>query len=138
MKLKLPRKDDVEIDMAPMIDMVFLLLIFFMVASVVTENKIDVVIPKAENAKISKDKDVKNRMILSVDANEVIYVNMNEVTLEELPQLVSDRLDLNENLRVFIRADESVPYKVNKKIMIACAKAGATDLIYATYVEESP
>ncbi len=37
MKIKTPPKDDVNIDMAPMIDMVFLLLIFFMVASVVTE-----------------------------------------------------------------------------------------------------
>ena len=36
MKLKTPSRDDASIDMAPMIDLVFLLLIFFMVASVVT------------------------------------------------------------------------------------------------------
>lgn len=140
MSIKLPKKEDVAIDMAPMIDMVFLLLIFFMVASVVTKEKIDVEIPTAEHARVAMNKDIKNRIMLSVDANENIYVNMTKVTLKELTQLVSDRLDQDENLRVFIRADVSVPFKVNKGIMVACASAGATDLIYATYnfEEEEP
>ena len=63
MKLKLPQKDDVAIDMAPMIDMVFLLLIFFMVASVVTElEKVEVEIPEAKYAKVPEE--VKGRMML--------------------------------------------------------------------------
>jgi len=134
MKLKLPRKDDVEIDMAPMIDMVFLLLIFFMVASVVTElDKIEVKIPEAEYAKVPDD--TKGRMMLSVDANNQIYVGTTPVSTEELKVLVSEELDLNPELRILIRADERVEYGTNKDIMIACGEVGATDLIYATFEE---
>jgi biopolymer transport protein ExbD len=134
MKLKLPQKDDVAIDMAPMIDMVFLLLIFFMVASVVTElDKVEVEIPKAEYAKVPDD--TKGRMMLSVDANNQVYVGTQPVNMEELKVLVSAELDLNPELRILIRADGRVEYKTNKDIMVACGEVGATDLIYATFEE---
>jgi biopolymer transport protein ExbD len=134
MKLKLPQKDDVAIDMAPMIDMVFLLLIFFMVASVVTElEKVDVEIPEAKYAKVPEE--VKGRMMLSVDANNQVYVGTQPVNIEELKVLVNAELDLNPDLRILIRADGRVEYKTNKDIMIACGEVGATDLIYATFEE---
>ncbi|MCF7816442.1 MAG: biopolymer transporter ExbD [Kiritimatiellales bacterium] len=134
MKLRLPRKDEVSIDMAPMIDMVFLLLIFFMVASVVTElDKVEVEIPKAEYAKVPED--TKGRLMLSVDKNNQIYAGTVPVTIDELKELVSAELDRNPDLRILIRADERVEYKTNKDIMIACGEVGATDLIYATFEE---
>ena len=133
MKLKLPRKDDVEIDMAPMIDMVFLLLIFFMVASVVVTNKVKVTLPESKSAKVPED--IKGRLVLSVDANDQIYVGMVPVTIDELKEIVSAELDLDPNLRLMIRADERVEFRVNKDIMIACGEVGATDLIYATFEE---
>jgi biopolymer transport protein ExbD len=134
MKLKLPQKDDVAIDMAPMIDMVFLLLIFFMVASVVTElEKVEVEIPEAKYAKVPEE--VKGRMMLSVDANNQVYSGTLPVNMEELKVLVSAELDQNPDLRILIRADEKVEYKTNKDIMIACGEVGATDLIYATFEE---
>lgn len=133
MKLKLPRKDDVAIDMAPMIDMVFLLLIFFMVASVVVTDKVKVTLPESKSAKVPED--IKGRLVLSVDANDQIYIGMVPVTIEELKEIVSAELDLDPNLRLMIRADERVEFRVNKEIMIACGEVGATDLIYASFEE---
>ena len=133
MKLKLPKKDDVEIDMAPMIDMVFLLLIFFMVASVVVTEKIDISLPESQAAKVPED--IKGRVVLSVDANAQIYFGMVPVTIDELKEIISAELDLDPNLRLMIRADERVEYKTSKEIMIACGEVGATDLIYATFEE---
>jgi len=133
MKLKLPRKDDVEIDMAPMIDMVFLLLIFFMVASVVVTEKIDISLPESQAAKVPED--IKGRVVLSVDANDQIYFGMVPVTIDELKEIIAAELDLDPNLRLMIRADERVEYKTSKDIMIACGEVGATDLIYATFEE---
>ena len=134
MNVKQPQKDDVQIDMAPMIDMVFLLLIFFMVASVVTElDKVEVKLPAAEYSKVPDD--IKGRMTISVDANNQIYIGTVPVTIDELKQNVSRELDANPNLRVFIRADQLVAYKTMKDIMIACGDVGATDLIYAAFEE---
>jgi biopolymer transport protein ExbD len=134
MKLKLPQKDDVAIDMAPMIDMVFLLLIFFMVASVVTElDKVEVKIPLSEYAKVPEN--TKDRLMLSVDMNNQIYAGTTPMTIPELKVLVNEALNENPDLRILIRADERVKYKTNKEIMIACGEVGATDLIYATFEE---
>ena len=133
MKVKLPKKDDVEIDMAPMIDMVFLLLIFFMVASVVVTEKIDIKLPESKSAKVPED--ITGRLVLAVDANDQIYIGMSPVTIEELKERISEELDLDPNLRIMIRADERVPYKTSKEIMIACGSVGATDLIYASFEE---
>ena len=134
MKLKLPARDEVAIDMAPMIDMVFLLLIFFMVASVVTElEKVEVKIPKSSHAKVPED--TKNRMMLSIDANNQTYVGTQPVTIDELKVLIDGELELNPELRIYIRADQQVEYRTCKDIMIACGEVGATDLIYATFEE---
>jgi biopolymer transport protein ExbD len=134
MKVKLPKKDDIQIDMAPMIDMVFLLLIFFMVASVVTElDKVEVKIPLSEYAKVPEN--TKDRLMLSVDMNNQIYAGTTPMTIPELKVLVNEALNENPDLRILIRADERVKYKTNKEIMIACGEVGATDLIYATFEE---
>jgi biopolymer transport protein ExbD len=134
MKIKMPAREDAAVDMAPMIDLVFLLLIFFMVASVVTElEKVEVEIPKSEHAKVPED--TKGRMMLSVDANNQVYVGTVPVTIEELKQLIDEELTLNEDTRILIRADHRVEYKTCKEIMIACGEVGATDLIYATFEE---
>lgn len=134
MKIKSPARDDVEIDMSPMIDLVFLLLIFFMVASVVVElEKVDVAIPESDHAKVPDD--TKGRMMLSVGANGQIYVGTEPVTLEQLTPRIAAEQELDENVRILIRADERVEYQVLKRLMIACGDAGATDLIYATFEE---
>ena len=134
MKIKMPSREDAAVDMAPMIDLVFLLLIFFMVASVVTElEKVEVEIPKSEHGKVPDD--TKGRMMLSVDSNNQIYVGTAPVTIEELKQLIDGELDRNVDLRILIRADERVEYKTCKELMIACGEVGATDLIYATFEE---
>ena len=134
MKLKGPPRDDVNVDMGPMIDLVFLLLIFFMVASVVTElEKVEIEIPESSHAKVPED--TKGRMMLSIDANNQVYVGTLPVTIEELKGFVDTELTANPELRILIRADQRVEYKTCKDIMIACGEVGATDLIYATFEE---
>jgi biopolymer transport protein ExbD len=134
MKIKQPTREDAAVDMAPMIDLVFLLLIFFMVASVVTElEKVEVEIPQSSHAKVPED--TKGRMMLSVDANNLVYAGTQEVSIEELKVLIDAELDMNPDLRILIRADHRVEYKTCKDIMIACGEVGATDLIYATFEE---
>jgi len=134
MNVKLPARDDVEMDMAPMIDLVFLLLIFFMVASVATEmEKVEVEIPQSSHATVPDD--IKGRMMLSVDANNQVYASTQPVTMETLRPLIDAELAINPDLRILIRADHRVEYKTCKEIMLACGEAGVTDLIYATFEE---
>jgi biopolymer transport protein ExbD len=133
MKLNLVEDEDVAIDMSPMIDMVFLLLIFFIVASVVVDEKPPVNLSVASASKVAED--IKDRMQLSIDAAENIYIGSVVTTEDNLKTRLMSELDMNPNLRVFIRSDETVPFRVNKKLMTLCADVGAVNLIYAAYEE---
>lgn len=132
MKLKKADDSDVSIDMSPMIDMVFLLLIFFIVASAMVDlDKPPIILPAASASKVPDD--VSGRLSVSVDPQEQFYVGATAVSLDELQQRVAGELEANPNLRVFIRSDEAVPYRINKKLMAACADVGARNLIYAAF-----
>jgi biopolymer transport protein ExbD len=134
MKLKKTDETDVSIDMSPMIDMVFLLLIFFIVASAMVDlDKPSVDLPEAKAAKVPED--ISDRINLSVDVNEQIYIGSKPVTMDELKERIRIEMDTNPSLRIFIRSDKEVPYRANKKLMMACADVGAMDLIYAAFEE---
>jgi biopolymer transport protein ExbD len=126
-------EEDVEIDMSPMIDMVFLLLIFFVVASQIVDTKVPVDVPSAIYANIPEDE--TGRFLISVTKEGVLHVGHDVVTIEELKQRLGPELVRDPKLRVQIRSGRTVVYEVNEEIMEACAEVGATDLIYSAFEE---
>ena len=132
MKIALHQDDDLNVDMSPMIDLVFLLLIFFLVASAIVKiDKVSIDIPDAVYAKVPED--TTGRFEITVTSAGDLYVAQNPVTLDGLKELLKPELKFNPNLRILIRADEHVKYKVNEQIMAACADVGATDLIFSAF-----
>lgn len=125
--------EEIEINMSPMIDMVFLLLIFFLVASNIVDNKVPVKIPSAVYAKVPED--TTGRFEISVKPNGDLFVGQRPVNLDGLKALLRPEIEQNPNLRVQIRADGRVKYQVNEKIMEACADVGAMDLIFSAFEE---
>ncbi len=126
-------EEEIEVDMSPMIDMVFLLLIFFIVASVVIDEKVPVEIPPAAYAKVPED--TTGRLVVSVNKDDGMFVGPMPVTIEELKERLEIELEADPNLRILIRSGGEVKYKTNEKIMTACAEVGANDLIYSAYEE---
>jgi biopolymer transport protein ExbD len=124
-------EEDIEIDMSPMIDMVFLLLIFFVVASQIVDTKVPVNVPSAIYAKVPEDE--TGRFLISVTKEGELYVGHDVVTMEELKQLLEPELVRDPKLRIQIRSDRAVRFKVNEEIMEACAEVGASDLIYSAF-----
>jgi len=125
--------EDIEVDMSPMIDMVFLLLIFFIVASVVIDEKVQIKIPKAAYAKVPEDS--TGRLVVSVNKDDKLFVGPMPVTLDQLQEQLAIEIEADPNLRILIRAGSEVKYKTNEKIMMACAEVGASDLIYSAFEE---
>ncbi len=125
--------EDIEVDMSPMIDMVFLLLIFFIVASVVIDEKVPIKIPKAAYAKVPED--TTGRLVVSVNKDDKLFVGPMPVTLDQLQEQLAIEIEADPNLRILIRAGSNVKYKTNEKIMMACAEVGASDLIYSAFEE---
>ena len=134
MKLDLVDDTEVEIDMSAMIDMVFLLLIFFIVASTAVDlSKPAVDLVSATEAKAPEE--TKGRMQVSVNADEVIFIGPVPVTIEELKKQVGKEMESDPQTRIFLRVDKTVPYGLTKKIMSTCAEVDALDLIFATFEE---
>jgi len=126
-----PEEEDIEINMSPMIDMVFLLLIFFIVASIVVQDKVKVDIPAAVYAKVPEN--IEGRLLISVNKQEEMFVGMTKVTLDQLRQRLNAEIAADPKTKVEVRADGAVPFKVNQDIMTACADAGIVDMIFAAY-----
>ncbi|MCF7847903.1 MAG: biopolymer transporter ExbD [Kiritimatiellales bacterium] len=135
MKLELKHNDDdLEVNMSPMIDMVFLLLIFFIVASQVIDDKPKVDIPYAAYATVPED--TTGRVMITVTRDEKYFIGSHELKgIEELKERLALEIKADANLRILIRSAGDVKYKTNEKIMVACAEVGANDLIYSAYEE---
>ena len=138
MKFKIPMEGgDDELNMAPMIDMVFLLLIFFMVASQLASlERIPVKLPVADESKVPDE--VLDRQLITVRPDESgeaaeIFMNLKSIDLETFTTQIGDLYAANENLKVYLRVDKDVKYKHIKEIMNACASAGIVDVIFGTF-----
>jgi len=135
MKSFLPADEEMGFQMAPMIDCVFLLIIFFMSAANQRQaEKIEIEIPEAAAAVVAQDQ--SNRGNITVKENGEIFVGVTPVTLEQLEPLVSSTREFQPNLRIFLRADARVHFQKVRAVMDKIAAAGISDIIFATYESE--
>ena len=117
----------------PMIDMTFLLLIFFMVTSKLSKEqvKLDVKLPTASAAAVPED--LSNRDIINVDGDGQFYVANEPVSEEGLKAHLEERFAANPPLKIYYRADKDTPYEVTEKFMSMAAEAGAVQVLFGTY-----
>ena len=121
-------------DLSPMIDLVFLLLIFFMVtANIITYPKDkNVIIPVASDAKVPEL--VEGRIVINVYIDGTIKdVSGNTLSIDELTQRVSQAKVKNANARLHMRAHKDVPYKHIQDVSRASAMGGVPTVIFSTY-----
>lgn len=125
--------DEVGFQLAPMIDMTFLLLIFFMVTTKISKEQIkeEVKLPVASNAVIPDD--VSNRDIISIDAQGRYFIGQEIADKKRLAEYLKKRFENTPPLRLYIRADQKTSGKKIKEIMKMAADAGAVDVIFGSY-----
>ncbi len=126
-------EEEIGFQMAPMIDVVFQLIIFFM--CVTQLNKLEVAegikLPVADRA---MEKKGVNEIIINVYKDGTIFITPNRYKLEELSGYISS-VQGDGDLKVYIRGDEEVEFDRILKIMGACANAGVWDVNFAAYQE---
>lgn len=93
-----------EIGMAPLIDVVFLLLIFFMVTTVFPDEGIIVDRPGAEQASRLTDQ----KLMLTIDKKGDIYYKKQVLILTDIKRLVKEEVILNPDIAIIINADKHV------------------------------
>jgi biopolymer transport protein ExbD len=120
------------IQLAPLVDVLLLLLIFFLMTwnAARNENELDVKVPKANAAKerMAPIGDV----IVNVKADGNVVVNRRSLGAAELTELLKSLVQLNSDQAVVIRGDEAGAYKNIVNVLNICSEAGVTNVAFAT------
>ncbi len=119
--------------MTPMIDMVFLLLVFFMTVSTLAQagRRVEVALPESWESEVPKD--LSNRGTVSIDEAGHIYVGSVRGDLAAMKSVIRQCLEEKPDLRIHVRASQETPFSLVRKVLKGCAEAGAYEVIYATY-----
>ncbi len=131
------------LDMSPMIDLTFLLLVFFMVASHLIIIQIDrrVKAPIAKNSRVAEV--VAGRVVVNILADGSVY-GLDQIELptsEAIEDYVAHARTENEGkgvspTRLNLRADQEVDTRVIKRVVQAAGAAGVNEVIFGSLAVE--
>lgn len=123
------RTQQVSFNVTSLVDIVFLLIIFFLVASHVarSESVEPVDLPLA--GELDDDDKSPNRIVVTVMADRSMHMAGQSVTIAELKNaIMAGTLDPAKPLEVRIRADRRATYAEIEPILLACAESGVTQI----------
>jgi biopolymer transport protein ExbD len=129
-KIKRYKSKSNEINISPLIDMVFILLIFFVVTtSFVKDSAVEIERPTAKTGK-----NVKNKSLyLTITKTGKIYYLNNEISFFNISSLIRKALNReSEDLQVVLLIDKKVETGLTIKILDLCKVAGAKNISVAT------
>ncbi|TXI77647.1 MAG: biopolymer transporter ExbD [Dechloromonas sp.] len=123
---------EVAVDLTPMIDMTFILLIFFMVSTTfVKDMKLDINRPGAQTQSIASTKAVR----LYIDKQGETYMDGEPVREWVIQSRVRDQLKGMSQKSVLVVTDANVPAEKLIRVVDAARMAGAEDVGVATVLE---
>lgn len=122
MKIEFNAGKKARIEMLPLIDIVFLLLVFFIYAmlSMAVHKALPVALPSSDTAKIHK------QMVLSVtvDSEGAIHVDKDPVPLQSLAAILKEKAGKTENPGVLLFADKDLSYQDLFRVLDQITLAG--------------
>lgn len=124
------------VNMTPLIDVVFLIIIFFIIIINFSEMHIlKVNLPKADEAHTSR---VKKKLVLPIiiKADGTVLVNRKKTGMESLSRILKKKRSGPEIITAQIRADETVPYEKIKEVLKNLAVANMNRIEFSTMKDE--
>ena len=124
-KFRSTKKNDVSIQLTPLIDVIFQLLVFFMLSSTFLYPSLELQLPRAE---FSKSSDESPSLVVSIEAEGNLLINREEVDDTAFAQAIADKQIEQDKRTVFLNADQQVPYKRVLEVIRMCSEAGTTQI----------
>lgn len=129
LKFSQKKRSSPTIKLTALIDIVFLLLIFFLLASnFVTQQGISIIVPEVE----SKDEKISTELVINIDSSGMLYFGNNLVDLEQLFKLLQSQIESLSIDTVIIQADRRVEYDSVIQAIDVAKLAGAKNLLLVT------
>lgn len=99
------RRTFLRTNIAPLVDVVFLLLLFFMLTSrIAVEPVIEIKLPESKTAVVQDEEDI----VILITKEEMIYMEGEKINLSEILSTIKNRLNKECNVSVKIKADKDV------------------------------
>ena len=121
--------EEQELNMTPLIDCVFLLLIFFMVTTVFKQPySLQVVLPEAQQGVIVEEK----KLVASITQDGRMEINRHLVTLDNLEQVLLQEKEGTRSLTLVVRTDQETPHKYLLDLFEVAKRVGIEKIPLAT------
>jgi biopolymer transport protein ExbD len=133
-----PRNEEPDVNLTPLIDVVFLLLIFFMVSTTFTkQSEVTVNLPKATDQPVTVQEDM---IEVSIDASGQFFINeqrLVNIKLSTLMRALKETAGDNASPQLIIKADAQTPHQSTITVMDAARRLGFSKIGFATtHLEE--
>jgi len=130
MRFRKKKEDEPRISIAPLIDIVFLLLIFFMVTSHYDiASGVRINLPKV--TKKAENPDDENKIVLIVDKSAKIFIDGKEIDLKTLKARLADEVKKRGGIQLVLQADIDVRHGKVVEIMDYAKSAGINSIVIA-------
>jgi len=133
LNLKPDRRDEIDLNLTPLIDVVFLLLIFFMVSTTFEKtSKLKIDLPEA-SAQATQQSDKK--IVIGIDIKGRYFINDRQLVNTQLKTLKLALLKIagdNKDIPIVLRADAKTPHQSVVTAMDAASQVGLTRLSIST------
>ncbi|MGD2278848.1 MAG: biopolymer transporter ExbD [Candidatus Omnitrophota bacterium] len=125
-----------KLQIAPLIDIIFLLLIFFMSASIFyqLETELNITVPTSEEA--TEIRRAPGEIIINILTDGTVVVNQRQLSHDELKRMLSRISELYKGQPVIIRADKDTYHKHVIKVLDICAGSDIWNVSFATMKEK--
>jgi biopolymer transport protein ExbD len=136
MRIKMPDSDSgIHLDFVPMVDTLFNLLIFFLLATTIkqAEREMQIALPHAASA--APISIALREFIVNVDEEGHTFVIGRQVSAEELSQLVHEAVAANPAQKVTVRGDRNTAYANIVAVLDICKSAGIQEPYLDTVLE---
>ncbi|MGH8047555.1 MAG: ExbD/TolR family protein [Chthoniobacterales bacterium] len=124
-----------ELNVTPLLDLAFVLLIIFMITTPLIENSMDLVVPTSTTAKSEVKPD--EVQIVAIDRNDTLKLNEVEITPQALEQRLAELKAANSNLAVAVRPHNELPVQQFIAVMDILKRVGIARVGIMTRPPES-
>ena len=133
MNLKPERREEIDLNLTPLIDVVFLLLIFFMVSTTFEKtSKLKIDLPEAS---AQATQQANKKIVIGIDVKGRYYINERQLVntqLKTLKQALIKTAGNDKDMPIVLRADAKTPHQAVVRAMDAASQVGLTRLSIST------
>ena len=130
----LPQEERPQLMIIPMIDIIFFLLVFFMMSmlSMVVQKSVPLTLPQAESAKVSMTRNIP----VTITADGGIYYERDLMSLRDLTARLTEDVAHGEDISVILRGDAAASYGTVVQVMDVVKRLGIEKVYIATDTPE--